>query len=142
MNSRALLTIMILGTGSLIPLRVLAADSIIGVYDGKVKQIVGYNGMEGEPCVASISTAESSDGSLKFSLNDVETMLFDHKKVSEGLHSGKKKFALVNKPGNHIEIVNIGLGKEGSLKFLKMRRKYIFRPDDNSTIACGELNKR
>ena len=128
----------------LFPLQALAAD-LVGEYDGQVKHVDGYSGKVGDPCVASITQSESIGGILKFSLNGAETLEFEQKKVNDALQSGKKKVELLNKGGTFgrdIEVANLSLGNDGTLKFLKLTRKYPFKSSFNKSIACSDLKKR
>jgi hypothetical protein len=129
-------------TGAFFPINALAYQDLVGEYRGHVKQVDGYGARAGDPCVAKIAKSDLYGGSLSFSLNNADTIVFEMPKVSAAMKTGKNKIQLKSKPhkGQDAELVYMVLRKNGSLLLLRLSR---VNPQSQTKkfIACGELLK-
>jgi hypothetical protein len=115
----------ILSFGFCLSLPALAADSLVGEYEGKIKEVDGYAGQAGDACVVKIGTAADYGGSTTFGVNDVDTILFEDRHVDKLLDSERKVIKLITPggPGKDVQIVIMKLGEDRAPTYLKMVRK-------------------
>jgi hypothetical protein len=121
----------------------VAATNLPGEYEGKIKEVEDYSGKVGETCVVKIGSSDRYGGSTSFSVNDVDTMLFENKNVDAALASGDQQIKL-HTPGRQLagsETVNLKLRPDGTVQYLKLMR-YTKALNTRKTIACGDLTRK
>jgi hypothetical protein len=129
---------------ALTPIDAHAYQDLIGEYQGHVKQSEGYDTHAGDPCVAKITQSDLYGGSLSFSLNGVDAIVFEIPKVSAAMKTGGGKVQLLSKPqrpDQDAEMVYMVLRKNRSLLLLRLTRADP-RSSSKRFVACGALEKK
>jgi hypothetical protein len=126
-------------------LSALAGNNLPGYYEGKIREVNGYPGQAGEPCIVKIETRADYGGSTAFSVNDVDQFLFETTTVNKVAQSERRVIRLVSPPraqGGDIEIVVMKLGENRWPVYLKMLRKNDYQHTLEKSIDCEGLVRR
>jgi hypothetical protein len=126
------------------PIEAQTPQNLVGEYLGHVKKSDGYDARTGDSCVAKIAKSDLYGGSLSFSLNGADTIVFEIPKVSAAMRAGGRKVQLLSKPQRQdqdAEMVYMVLRKNGSLLLLRLSRANP-RSGSKRFIACGELLRK
>lgn len=136
------ITLLLIAASS--PIEAQTPQNLVGEYLGHVKKSDGYDARTGDPCVANITKSDLYGGSLSFSINSADTIVFEIPKVTGAMRAGGRKVELLSKPqrpDEDAEMVFMILLKNDSLLLLRLSRANP-RARTKKFIACGELQRK
>ena len=133
----------ILAVGYSVSIMALAANDLPGTYEGTIKEVTGYPGQAGDPCVVTIGTADAYGGSTTFSINGVNPILFENIHIDKQLDNQKKAIKLVSpgSPTKDVEVVFMRMGDNSLPTYVKMLRKNSLMHQVKS-IDCDGLTRK
>lgn len=129
--------------GCSVSIMALAGNNLPGTYEGKIKEVTGYPGQAGDPCVVKIGTADNYGGSTTFSINGVEPILFENIHIDKQLDNQKKAIKLHSpgSPTKDVEVVFMRMGENSLPTYIKMFRKNSLLHQEKS-IDCDGLTRK
>lgn len=135
---------LVLLLGSVLACQAWATENWVGEYSGKLSEVAGFGGDVGDPCDVVVGTSDVYGGSLVFEIRNTEKILMETRNVEQALKRKSNTVKLIT-PGSSssklAEIVVITLGDGGTMKSLKLMRKWGQQLQEKS-VTCGDLIKK
>lgn len=120
-----------------------AYDDLLGDYEGKIRNLAGHSGQVADACKVTLARSPLYGGSVSFEIHGADKLMVEERRVAAEYRPGRPEIEWVtpggspDKPG---EVVSATFRKDGSLKSIRLLRKYA-ASQQVKFILCGELRR-